>query len=103
MMAREFGGCQLYIPQYVTADHRLVRLLGQRRAHKICDALGHGKVVIPLGPNANPALKRREIAALLKQGLSHNRIAAATNCHIRTVERIAAAITRCDERQGTLL
>lgn len=86
-LAAEWGGREIYIPQTLPSDHRLVRLLGHAAATAIIRELGYGKLLVPLGPlppsNRNPTAIRRLIA----DGRSLADIATATGCHIRTVTK----------------
>ncbi|MEQ8747334.1 hypothetical protein [Pyruvatibacter sp.] len=89
LVAKEWGGRRLYIPQHVPPGHRLVQVLGRPRAEKVVETLGYGQVVVPLGPEADGAARRAMIRQLLDEGVSQHTIARRVRVHIRTVEREA--------------
>lgn len=100
LVAREWGGRSLYIPRAFSKTHRLVELMGEDRARKMCAAIGHGSVLVPMGPFAG-ALERRVIAARkLEEGASQSEAARQAGVHLRTVERLAAKKRR--DNQGDL-
>lgn len=100
LVAEEWGGRYLYIPREFRPTHRLVELLGEERARKMWNAIGHGPVLVPMGPNAGAA-ERREIASrALDEGKSQPQAAKAAGIHLRSVERLAAK--KRDGRQGDL-
>lgn len=101
LVAAEWGGRELYIPRSFPAAHRLVELLGKERARMVRDAIGHGTVVVPMGPFAGAEERRLAAARALADGKSQSEAAKQARVHVRTVERIAAK-KRGDRRQGKL-
>lgn len=100
LVSEEWGGRYLYIPKEFRPTHRLVELLGEERARKMWHAVGHGPVLVPMGPHAG-AVERREIASrAIDDGKSREQAAKIAGVHVRTVHRIAKR--RRDARQGDL-
>lgn len=100
LVAAEWGGRYLYIPKEFRPTHRLVELIGEDKARKMWDTIGHGHVLVPMGPYAGAA-ERREIAArAMDQGKSRPQAAKMAGIHVRTAHRIGAK-KRADE-QGDL-
>ena len=89
LVAKEWGGQPLYVPQEVTPGHRLVQVLGRLRAEKVAAALGYGEIVVPLGPYADDHAKRMLIRRPLADGLPQHIVARKARVHLRTVEREA--------------
>lgn len=101
LVAEEWGGRHLYVPKEFRPTHRLVELIGEERARKIWEALGHGMVLVPMGPFAG-ASERREIAArAMDEGKSRSEAARIAGIHVRTAHRIGAK-KRDDDAQGDL-
>lgn len=92
LVAKEWGGQRIYLPQTLRTNHRLVQLLGRTRAQAVIDELGYGQVLVPLGPMADDAAKRQEIRKLLSEGVSQSTAARRAHVHVRTVERIAKSM-----------
>lgn len=107
LVARELGGRPFFLPlvENLTAEHRLVEVVGLKRAKAICETLGYGEITFPRGPYSSIGERARHVAELIAQRKSHAAIALATNLHIRTVERIAARLRQPDDdgNQGVLL
>lgn len=101
LVAKEWGGRLLYVPEKLTPDHRLVQVLGERRAQLVHEILPpREQVLVPMGDFAGPAARRRAASELLDRNKSWGEAAAATGVHIRTVGRVAKK--RRDRRQGKL-
>jgi hypothetical protein len=98
-IAAELGGQRVSFARRPGPENAVARIVGIDAARAIADHIGWGEMVIPLGP----ATRTARIRAMLAQGVSHNRIAAAVQVHIRTVERIASRMrTEDDDRQPDL-
>lgn len=90
LVAREWGGRDLYIPRDFRETHRLVELLGEMRARKMWSAIGHGPVLIPMGPYAGALERRVRAAKALSEGKSKSEVARIAGIHVRTAHRIGA-------------
>ena len=87
-LAHAFGGRELYVPRTegLTEDHPLAIALGLACARKAAVALGHGKLLIPLGPASSAHQKTRLYRRLRREGKTNPQIAAAMGVHLRAVE-----------------
>lgn len=103
-LAADLGGTRLWLPERPQPGSALVQAVGQEAAERICDALGPGKVTIPLGPTATFMRRAKRIRELLAEGHSQSEIARLLHIHVRTVERHASRAGGGDDpRQGRLL
>lgn len=96
-LAKSAGGREIYIPVTITRDCPLAIILGLKSAQEVSKLLGAGKVIIPCGIYRGQAAKRHQVKLSLKAGLSHDKIAAQFDLHLRTVQRLAARVR--DEAQ----
>jgi len=99
-VCKAFGGTTIYIPERLGPANKLVKAVGQEAARKIAEALSHGQVTIPLGPNASEKRIRAAIREQLERGLSETATALLLGCHERTVRRERA---RMRKEPGPLL
>lgn len=102
LVAKEWGGRYLYIPRAFRPTHRLCQLIGEERARAMWDAIGHGMVMVPMGPYSGAAARREIAARALDAGKSQPQAAKVAGVHLRTVERIAAKKRDDDDQQGKL-
>lgn len=94
-IARDFGGSRVYLPRdRVRPDSALAQSVGVDAAQKVVEALGHGELMVPLGPRRHGARLRLAIAELLQHKVSPNRIARQLGITERTVKRHKARILR---------
>ncbi|MBI1321322.1 MAG: hypothetical protein GC168_20545 [Candidatus Hydrogenedens sp.] len=99
----ERGGGPLYLPQTVTADCELARIVGLEDAARIVARWGGRRILeIPTGHGYGHTARidRGQVKALLDQGLSKRRIARALGCSSRHVRTIAAEIATGREPAG---
>lgn len=87
-LAGTFGGRELYVPrpESVDEDHPLAVALGLACARKAAAVLGHGKLLIPLGPASSVHRRTALYRRLRREGRSNSQIAAALGIHVRAVE-----------------
>lgn len=102
-LAHAFGGTEIWIPEKLTAGHRLIEALGREAAEKVVQMFGSGHLLVPLGPLADGRAKRREIMRMIEDGRTAADIARRLRCHVRTVYRARARGGRGDARQLDLL
>ena len=86
-LASEFGGTNVWIPKHPTAETQLARCVGVAAAERISKVMGHGWLLVPLGPLSQCARKHAAIARALRSGQSNSQVARDKGCHIRTVKR----------------
>lgn len=91
-LARAFGGRPKYIPHRLPPNHELIDAAGPKAAAWLSQTYAGETLIIPLGPEADGAAKRRTIRARLAEGTPHQAIAREVRVHIRTVEREAARL-----------
>ncbi|MGH6909928.1 MAG: hypothetical protein ACREEG_07050 [Phenylobacterium sp.] len=91
-LAAEYGGIQAYLPEEPTADCALARKVGLVAAMKIVETLGHGHVLIPLGPFESRKRVREAIRKNLRDGKSNSKTARAVGAHERTVRRVRSKL-----------
>lgn len=91
-LAEARGGREVYVPKLPVADSELARIVGLEAARQLADLLGHGALRVPCGNIGGAGGRRSKIAALWRQGLSQSQIAAEVDVHLRTVERVVAAL-----------
>jgi len=87
-LAASYGGRELYVPRPEAIDelHPLALALGLAAARHVADVLGHGKIMVPLGPASSIARRKDLIRELLAKGKSNAQVAEALGIHRRTVE-----------------
>lgn len=91
LLARCYGGLELYVPRRLDPDHRLVDSVGRKAADALVKLYGGSHIEVPMGPEADAGRKRRQILRLIEQGKTSPQIARAVHCHIRTVRRVRSA------------
>ncbi len=101
LLARCYGGLELYVPRRVAAGHPLVEAVGREVANILVELYGGSHIEVPMGPEADAGRKRRQIVRLIEQGKTNPQIARAVHCHIRTVRRVRSA-SRLRSRQQDL-
>lgn len=103
-LAQEFGGREVKLPQVARPEHPIAQRVGLPVLAWLIKHLGHGRVVIPMGPRhpdrVRAAFRRAEVARRTKEGESAARIAAALGIHERMVWYIREALR--DDRQPDL-
>jgi hypothetical protein len=93
-----FGGLEMSFPESPSADHRLVKALGEADAKAICSVLGGQTTYVP----RNAARKTAsEVRRLELEGLGPDQIARKLKISVRHVRRLL--IGSDDPRQGRLL
>lgn len=105
ILAREWGGLELNIPQpaRIKPDHPLAQALGLARARRVAAIVGPGgKIQVPLGPYAESAQTARLIVNCLKEGSTWEETARRAHVHVRTVARYAARLRIADPAQPSL-
>ena len=92
-LTEAFGGRALCIPKRETM-HRTTAAekLGTEITAWLLDRLGPGATQIPLGPCARKAKNIAAFRAAFLAGKPRPQIAEEMNCHMRTVERMAARL-----------
>ncbi|MFC4217196.1 helix-turn-helix domain-containing protein [Pseudophaeobacter arcticus] len=102
-LAKQRGGREVYIAKNPAPGSSISKIVGQANAQKLYKLLGSGKMLVPAGNISGQTGRRQRIAMLLDQGLSHSRIAAEVDVHIRTVERVSAELrSPTEQRQSDL-
>ncbi|MEL6478118.1 MAG: hypothetical protein AAFR17_12400 [Pseudomonadota bacterium] len=89
-LMQAFGGREVTIPKKPEAGMELPKVIGVEAARVLASDLGSGRVLIPMAQSSRVARLRR----MLKDGISHQKIAAALGCHVRTVEYHAAKVRK---------
>ena len=87
-LADAFGGTVIYLPMKPTAKTRIARALGVTAAARLVGIFGYGQLLVPLGPSADHARKRKAIRDLLEAGHGPDAVALRLRCHVRTVYRV---------------
>lgn len=78
LIAREFGGGELYVPKKLKPGHRLIELLGAETAQRFVELFGGPigvQLQLPTGPFLSRDHMRRHGIYLLKAGHSLNEVA----------------------------
>ncbi|MDR1397215.1 MAG: helix-turn-helix domain-containing protein [Desulfarculales bacterium] len=89
-LARIKGGCHAYIPEAgnLTAEHWLVKSVGQQMAIELCREYGGSRIPIPLGPfSGNRAKVWQAIHRAQREGMSAPQAARLVGVDERTVYR----------------
>lgn len=89
-LVSSYGGTELYIPHIdrLPSTHKLVTLLGDEIAKRLC-RYWHGQVLnIPLNKKAVTAKRNADIVALAKAGECPNTLATKFTLHVRTIRKI---------------
>ncbi|MDD2870103.1 helix-turn-helix domain-containing protein [Neomegalonema sp.] len=86
-LAQDYGGSQIYINARLDLDHPLVRSIGMEAAASVLEAMGPGRMEVPLWLASHNHKIARRIVEMLALGRSEAQIARALGCHIRTVRR----------------
>lgn len=86
-----YGGNVVYIPAYISANHRLGEVIGYSAAQKLCEhyRLGESgfRLTLPKGDIHRAKENYLQIAELLNEGFAAPAVATALNLHVRTVFR----------------
>lgn len=93
-LAEARGGSRVSFPARVKKGHWLIDAVGEDAAEKLCDhfrtGTGHGTGAVldlPIGPSSSAFKTRRKVDALIKSGLSADKIAVEAGVHRNTVFR----------------
>lgn len=98
-LAAWFGdGGNLYVPEKVSADQVLARLIGVSSAQRLCDEWGGEHLALPRLTAYEDDVKRRVIGRMLEQGFSTREVST----HIRMSERRIQQIARELESAGLM-
>ncbi len=91
-LVAEYGGTELYIPHVINLkpDHKLVMLLGDVTAKRLCGYCGGRVLNVPLNKSAEIAKRNAHIVALANGGKCPNTIATYFGLHVRTIRKIIA-------------
>lgn len=85
MLAKRFGGTQIYVPKAPTTGHPLVQALGDVAAARVAAAMAGTAIEVPLA--------RRELACeFSRAGYTATRIARELGVSIRSVRRYLAIL-----------
>lgn len=87
-LARQCGGCQISLSAAPTST--LVKVVGLEAAQKIVDALGHGRVIVPMANLRGQGARQAAAAQMLVKGASARQVALACDVHTRTAWRVKA-------------
>lgn len=98
-LAAWFGdGGNLYVPEKVSADQVLARLIGVSAAQRLCDEWGGEHLALPRLTAYEDDVKRRVIGRMLEQEFSTREVST----HIRMSERRIQQIARELESAGLM-
>jgi hypothetical protein len=99
-LAARYGGRMLYIPQAesIGESHILALELGLATARRLAREVGHGHIMIPLGPTSSVERRKLLIRQMGGEGMTNSQVAAALGIHRRTVE-----LRRQTDRRAGLL
>jgi len=86
-IADEFGGREVSLPKRLSPKSAMVKLIGREKVQCLLDAIGPGKIIIPLGPTSRGKDLAGRIDGMLRAGFSINAVAKALHIHVRTVFR----------------
>ena len=98
-LIQHFGGRELRIPMRPTADHPLIKALGETDGHAVCHFLAGQTIYVPIGRAGG---LRRNAVALDCQGYDRGEIARMLGISQRHVRRLLNGDTDQDDRQGSL-
>lgn len=87
-LAARFGGVEISLSAAKGAA--LVRAVGPEAAAAIVQALGHGKVLVPMAQARGQRGRRAAAAQMMANGASQSKAALACDIHVRTAKRITA-------------
>jgi ActR/RegA family two-component response regulator len=93
-LAAAFGGAELYIPtpDRLGEEHPLALALGLAVARAVAKAIGHGKVIVPLGPLSQTRQKWQAYSRMAEAQTPNAKMARALGVHQRTIERYNARV-----------
>lgn len=92
-LAARFGGTHIEIPKKPSDKSPLTQAVGLEAAKIISKKLGHGRLLIPMGPARGEAARRMQVAKMLDKGESVTIAARSAGVHERTVWRIKKNIS----------
>lgn len=88
------GGSRISIPSRVKTDHWLIKTVGKEAADKICEFYRTGYngtkgavIDLPTGPSSSASKTRRKVDAMIRDGVSADKIAVSAGVHRNTVFR----------------
>ncbi|AWD21598.1 hypothetical protein [Fuscovulum blasticum] len=87
-LMQEFGGRDLRIPKNPTADHPIIKALGEDDGRAVCHFMADQSVYIP---HARAGARRRSVQELSATGRTRGEIARMLGLSERHVRRIANA------------
>lgn len=98
-----FGGTEVYIPNRLTNDHRIVKAIGLEAAQKLADYTGNGRgsggrLEVPRGTSASLALRNQAIREDLADGLSKTQLALRYGLTTRRVRQICNETPEQDDQ-----
>lgn len=86
-----YGGTEIEVPKQATGS-KLAALIGEVDAGKLIRAIGHGKLLLPIGPFRRDSGRKEHALAMLKAGASLSQVARACDLHMRTVTNYRAEL-----------
>lgn len=103
--AAAHGGTVLYVPVRATPDHPIAREFGAALLawliafHDSRPTGEQRRLVVPMGPDQDRALRVAAVRDLTARGLSRNQVARALRLHARTVSAIRARLREAEGRR----
>lgn len=99
-LAQVFGGVEISLS--AAKSSALARAVGPAAAQAIVQAIGRGKVLVPMATARGARARRASAAQLMANGASDQTAALACDVHIRTAKRIRAKVKKQAGDQGDL-
>lgn len=102
VLGSELAGQQIYIPDTLTREHWLSKLVGLDEARAIAELFGGQMLPIPASLGGQRRKLAETLARMIDEGRSANQIARATGVCRRTVFNHRAKRSDKDDPQGSL-
>lgn len=90
-LAKSCGGCRINIPKKVEGSY-LAQTVGLDAAKKIVKELGHGQILIPMGPWRGERARREALRRSFESGATAKDAAYAADVSERTAWRLKATL-----------
>lgn len=101
-LARTLGGTCVYVPERMTPEHVLVRVLGHKAAYTLAETFGGEQITVPRCARALRNARNRQLRSRRDAGHSISSLALRYDMTMRQVYNVLAETEPEDDGQGSL-
>lgn len=95
-MTRRYGGTRYYVSDAPGSE--FVALVGEVAARKVVVRVGAGRFMVPMSTTRGQRGRARAAAEMIARGVPLPEVAKACDIHLRTAERIKAAVVQAEQQ-----